>query len=56
MYFPQKTSNIQFEDLILFNVEVNDTYNARVLGQTKDYCWNEYCIFPPVKGLQLIHI
>jgi len=49
MYFPQKTSNIQFEDLILFNVEVNDTYNAYVFGQTKDYCWDEFCTFPPVK-------
>ncbi len=51
MLFPNETSNIQYEDLVLFNIEVNDTYNAKVLGQTKDYCWNEYCIFPPVKGL-----
>ena len=51
MYFPQKTSNIQFNDLVLFNVEVNDTYNTQVLGQTKDYCWGEVCILPPVKGL-----
>lgn len=21
-------------------------------GQTKDYCWDEFCIFPPVKGLK----
>jgi len=49
IYFPQKTNNIQFEDLVLFNVEINDTYNAKVLGQTKDYCWDEVCMFPPVK-------
>jgi len=55
MYFPEETNNFEFEDLVLFNVEVNDTYNAKVLGQTKDYCWDEYCIFPPVKGLQLFH-
>jgi len=51
MYFPQETSNIQFEDLVLFSVEVNDTYNARVIGQTKNYCWDEVCKLPPVKGL-----
>jgi len=48
MYFPKETSNIRYEDLVLFNVEVNDTYNAKVLGQTKDYCWDEFCEFPPV--------
>jgi len=50
MLFPQKTNNIQFEDLVYFNVEINDTYNAKVLGQTRDYCWNEVCTLPPVKG------
>jgi len=53
MYFPQKTNNLQFDDLILFNVKTNDTYNTKVLGQTKDYCWGESCTFPPVKGLRL---
>jgi len=53
IYFPQKTNNIQFDDLVLFNVEINDTYNAQVLGQTKNYCWDESCILPSVKGLQL---
>ena len=51
MLFPQKTNNIQFEDLVYFNVEINDTYNAKVLGQTQDYCWDDECVFPPVKGL-----
>jgi len=49
MYFPQESSNLQYEDLILFSVEINDTYNAQVLGQTKEYCWNEVCKLPPVK-------
>jgi len=48
IYFSKETSNIQYEDLVLFNVEVNDTYNAKVIGQTKDYCWDEACILPPV--------
>jgi len=51
MYFPHKTSKLDYDDLVLFNVEINDTYNAKVLGQTKDYCWDEVCVFPPVKGL-----
>jgi len=51
MYFPKKTSNIQFEELVLFTVETNDTYNTKVLGQTYDYCWDEVCILPPVNGL-----
>jgi len=48
MFFPKETSNFQFEDLVLFDVEINDTYNARVLGQTKDYCFDETCTLPPV--------
>jgi len=48
MYFPQRNKNIQYEDLVLFNVEINDTYNAKVLGQTNNYCWDEVCTFPPV--------
>ncbi len=55
MYFPEETNNLQYEDLVFFNVEVNDTYNANLLGQTKGYCWNEFCIFPPVKGLKFFH-
>jgi len=50
VYFPQETINFQFEDLVFFIVETNDTYNAKVLGQTQGYCWGEVCEFPPVKG------
>ena len=53
IYFSKETSNIKYEDLVLFNIEVNDTYNAKVIGQTKDYCWDETCILPPVNGLNL---
>ena len=51
MYFPEETSNLTYEDLVLFNVEVNDTYNAKVIGHYKDYCWDEFCTFPTVKGI-----
>jgi len=55
MYFPHKTLNLQLEDFAFFNVEIDDTSNAKVLGQTQDYCWDDRCVFPPVKGLQLFH-
>lgn len=51
IYFPEEADNIKFDDLVLFNVETNDTYNAYTVGQTKDYCWGEVCVLPPVKGL-----
>jgi len=50
LHFPEETSDLTYEDLVLFNVEVNDTYNAKVIGQTKDYYWDEFCEFPPVAG------
>jgi len=51
MYFPHKTVDVQLEDLVYFNIEIDDTSNAKVLGLTKDYCWDDRCIIPPVKGL-----
>jgi len=55
MFFPQKTflSNIRLEDLVFFIIETEDPYKAQLLGQTLDYCWDEVCIFPEVKGLLL---
>jgi len=49
IHFPEEGSKINFDDLVLFNVEANDTYNAYTVGQTKDYCWGEVCVLPPVK-------
>jgi len=49
MYFPQKTVDLQLEDFVFFNVEIDDPSNAKVLGQTQDYCWDDRCIFPSVK-------
>jgi len=50
MYFPQKNS-FHYNDLVLFKIEINDPYNAHVIGQTNDYCWDDKCTFPPLKGL-----
>jgi len=33
-----------------FKVDINDTYNAAVIGQTISYCLNDYCEVPNVKG------
>jgi len=49
MYFPKETDDFQLEDLAFFNVEIDDTSNVKILGQTQDYCWDDRCIFPPVK-------
>ncbi len=52
MYFPSETSSLHLEDLVFFNVEINDPSNVKILGQTRDYCWDDRCKFPSVKGLQ----
>jgi len=50
MFFPQEKKDLQLEDLVFFKVEINGQNNAVLLGQTYDYCWDDRCIFPPVKG------
>ena len=50
MFFPEKTINTRFEDLVFFIVETEDSFKAQVLGQTQNYCWNEFCELPSVKG------
>jgi len=49
--FGTNLQNIQSEDFFLFNLEINDTYNAKLVGQINSFCWNSTCDFPPVKGL-----
>jgi len=51
MYFPHETTSLHLEDLVFFNVEIDDPSNAAVVGQTRNYCWDDKCVFPPVKGL-----
>ncbi len=51
MFFPNKTSNFKFNELVFFKVEINDTSNTQVIGQTQDYCWEDRCTFPSVQGL-----
>jgi len=49
IFFPKKTSNLQFNELVFFKVEINDPSNAKIIGQTQDYCWDDRCTFPSVK-------
>ncbi|ORX77549.1 hypothetical protein BCR32DRAFT_270572, partial [Anaeromyces robustus] len=42
-------SSTKFDDFVFLNLYVNDTYNAELLGQSNSYCWDDSCVFPPVK-------
>ncbi|KAL6612841.1 7 transmembrane sweet-taste receptor of 3 GCPR-domain-containing protein [Neocallimastix sp. 'constans'] len=42
-------SDINFNDFIFTAVEINDTYNARLIGPVKNYCWGNDCSFPSLK-------
>ncbi|KAL6605508.1 hypothetical protein U3516DRAFT_30505 [Neocallimastix sp. 'constans'] len=39
----------EITDIMYFKVDINDTYNAAVIGQTISYCLNDYCEVPNVK-------
>ncbi|OUM65258.1 hypothetical protein PIROE2DRAFT_7805 [Piromyces sp. E2] len=47
--FKSDISNVEFNEFMFFNLEINDTYNAVLVGQTNSYCWEDKCTFPPVK-------
>jgi len=49
IFFPKKTSDLKFKELVFFKVEINDPSNAMVIGQTQDYCWDDRCTFPSVQ-------
>jgi len=38
-------------EMIFFKVNVNDTYNAAIVGKASSYCINNECILPPVKSI-----
>lgn len=41
---------LSIEDLIFFKLEINDTYNAEIIGQTENYCLGTDCILPNFKS------
>jgi len=54
MFFVSKNSTkLDFNDFVFTAIEVNDTYNAKVLGQSQSYCWDDVCEFPKVKGINI---
>ncbi|ORX87196.1 hypothetical protein BCR32DRAFT_240335 [Anaeromyces robustus] len=46
--FEDDISDMNLNDIVFFTVEVNDTYNTEIYGQTQNYCWKDSCILPPI--------
>ncbi|OUM60025.1 hypothetical protein PIROE2DRAFT_14319 [Piromyces sp. E2] len=42
-------SNFDINNLISYSIENIDDYNIELFGQTKSYCWDNKCEFPPLK-------
>ncbi|OUM59144.1 hypothetical protein PIROE2DRAFT_15402, partial [Piromyces sp. E2] len=36
--------------ILYFNINVNDTYNAAIVGKSLSYCLNEECVLPSIKS------
>ncbi|OUM70479.1 hypothetical protein PIROE2DRAFT_1345 [Piromyces sp. E2] len=54
--FDADISHIEFNEFMFYKLEVNDTYNVELYGQTHSYCWGEKCLFPQIKSLLIIII
>lgn len=48
--FESDISSIKFNEFMFFSINVIDTYNVELYGQTQSYCWGDSCVFPQVKG------
>ncbi|ORX84045.1 hypothetical protein BCR32DRAFT_242932 [Anaeromyces robustus] len=42
-------STAEFDKFSFFEVKINDTYNAALVGQTQSYCWGDICEYPSIK-------
>ncbi|OUM62515.1 hypothetical protein PIROE2DRAFT_11149 [Piromyces sp. E2] len=51
MPIKSSTNDMKYEDFIFTAVEVNDTFNAEVVGPNQSYCLDNSCVFPRVKVL-----
>ncbi|OUM69447.1 hypothetical protein PIROE2DRAFT_2533 [Piromyces sp. E2] len=40
---------LTYDQLMFFKVEINDTYNTEIIGQTTNFCWENECTFPLLK-------
>jgi len=43
------------DKIIFFSLELDDGYNAKIVGSSKSFCWNGFCTFPPVKSKLLYY-
>jgi len=49
--FQSDITNANLDEFIFFSLEPDDTYNMELIGQTQFYCWEDFCLFPQVKGI-----
>ncbi|OUM60028.1 hypothetical protein PIROE2DRAFT_63402 [Piromyces sp. E2] len=47
--FDSDIGNFDINNLVSFQIENVDEYNVELFGQTKSYCWEDKCPFPPIK-------
>ncbi|ORX47569.1 hypothetical protein BCR36DRAFT_92865 [Piromyces finnis] len=47
--FGSDIANVEISEFMFFKLEVNDTYNSALVGQTRSYCWDNFCEFPIVR-------
>jgi len=42
--------------VMFFKVEIDDSYNAAIIGETMKYCLNDECTLPPIKGFYIVKL
>jgi len=50
VYLGLDNSYMSLNNIFSYEVEVDDTYNTELIGQTQSFCFNDLCTFPSVKG------
>ncbi|KAG4102830.1 hypothetical protein H8356DRAFT_929991 [Neocallimastix lanati (nom. inval.)] len=50
VYLGLDNSHMSLNNIFSYEVEVDDTYNTELIGQTQSFCFNDLCTFPSVKG------
>jgi len=56
MLFQSDPYNMNFNEFVYTSVEINDTYNAEVIGSYQSFCWDDGCVFSQVKGMFYLNI
>lgn len=50
LHFQEDLEDTNLNDLIIFEIEMNNTYNTKIYGQTYSYCWDDVCSIPSVES------